>query len=173
MSPQGEVCEWLNANTSVFILTMDIWYVILSVCCSVFKLFRKPKNQNCCNCDYVYLCILIEKRLYCFLYLHFFFFVSINLCWILSQTLCNGGTSRFILQGTDISLNFHETLKYHYYFSVSLKQYKKKYIKQIKIARIASEIIQANQDILIISKMKQLTLSSWNWGSTKACGQPA
>jgi len=66
------------------------------------------------------------------------------------------------------------SLSVNIYFFVSLKLYKKtKDIKQINIARVASEIIQAEQDMLIISKVKRLTLSSRNQGSTQACSQPA
>lgn len=47
------------------------------------------------------------------------------------------------------------------YFFVSLKLYKEtQNIKQINIARVASEIIEAEQEILVISKVKQLTQSS-------------
>lgn len=46
------------------------------------------------------------------------------------------------------------------YFLIRLKLYKKtKYTKQINIAGVASEKIQAQQNTLIISKVKQITLS--------------
>lgn len=47
-------------------------------------------------------------------------------------------------------------LSIDYFFLESLKLYRKtKDIKQINIAKVASEIIQAEQDTLIISKVKQ------------------